>query len=170
MGHSLLVLTWIIRITMIPSLDPAGMILGNTQRNITKVDMQSWIRRIQTNSNAPQDSSKDMMVKMKVERVEPFWTNMRSKVPFHLVQIIHLLEHESSLSVNRIAVDCFCRCILVDTYESWIGGKSKLIQDHDVTGTGLDDISWIDTIKEYCLTMMMCTKGMCKCIFFSLRL
>lgn len=127
------------------------------QKTKMTMEIQRWIHIQNKDPNKPQDHSDKidndmMMVKRKEDR--PFWKNMRNKIPFHLVQIIHLLQSESSMYVNRITVDCFCRCILVDTYTYWLGNTSTCEYPNEMDASEFDGISWIDIVKEYCLTMI----------------
>ena len=120
------------------------------------LEMQRWIHREDVSQdpgripNHPKKEDGDG---------NPFWINMRSRVPLHLVQIIHLLRNQSSISVKRIAVDCFCRCLLVDTFESWIGNNNVHADNVKDDSFTLDN-EWMNTIKEYILTMITDANGM----------
>ena len=116
-------------------------------------DVQLWI---QTMSKVyPQDpdiaysAKKDKTLLLDPSKIDhAFSMNMQSRVPIHLVQIISLLPNQTSIHLKRVAVDCFCRCILVDTYLSWI-------ETNDVSS----DNEWIESAKEYILIMITDADG-----------
>ena len=160
-AHSLLVLAWLIRTTMVVSPNRENVFIDSKkekdilQTNST-LEIQRWIHR----EDVSQDPDRiPNLTKKEDGDGDPFWINMRSRVPLHLVQIIHLLRNQSSIYVKRIAVDCFCRCLLVDTFESWIG-NNNVHADNVKDDASTSDNEWMNTIKEYILTMITDANGM----------